>query len=622
MRVDRLLARQNPRDGEEARLQHDVDPPGQARLAGDPPCVDRVDLDLLGEDLLLDGTRERVPHFVRRVRAVEQQRRAGRRAGEHVDAIQQPELVAADEARALHEVRRADRLRAEAQVRDRLRARLLRVVDEVALSVQALRGAEDLDRVPVRADRSVRAQAEEDGAHRPGRLDVERGVVRQARAGDVVVDADREAAARVLALELGEDAGHHARRELLRGQPVAAAHDSRHDRSLTVGMRLGERGDGVEEERLAQRAGLLRAVEHRDAADARRQRIEQRRGRKRPVQPNLQDADPLAAPVEPRHGLAHRLPARSHHDDHALGVWMPAVVDDAVAAAGALAEARHRVVDDAGHARVEGVHRLARLEVDIGVLRRAADERPLGRQRPVAVGADAFLGHERAQVVVREHLDRVQLVRGAEAVEEVHERHPRLERGRLGHERKIVGLLHRGRREQREAGLPYRHHVRVVAEDRQALRRERAGGHVDHGRRQLAGDLVHVRDHQQEALRRRERRRERTALQRSVQRARRAALALHLDHRRHAAPDVRPPRARPVVGQLRHRRRRRDRVDAADLVESVGDRRRRLVAVDGHAHVSRSPRTCRSRGPGTARSTSRSRCSGRSRTCSGARRRA
>ena len=142
----------------------------------------------------------------------------------------------------------------------------------------------------------------------------------------------------------------------------------------------------------------------------------------------------------------------------------------------------------------------------------------------------------------------------------------------------------RGRREHRETGLADGHHVGVVAEDRQRLRGQRAGRDVEHGRGQLAGDLVHVRDHQQQPLRGGERRRQRPALQRAVQRTGRAALALHLHHRRHAAPDVRPPLARPLVGQLGHRRGRRDRVDAADLVEPVGDRGRGLVPVERRPH--------------------------------------
>jgi hypothetical protein len=159
---------------------------------------------------------------------------------------------------------------------------------------------------------------------------------------------------------------------------------------------------------------------------------------------------------------------------------MAAVVEEPVAPAGALAQAGHDVLDHAGDARVERVHRLARLEVDVRVLRRAADERALRRQRPSAVRADQLLGHQRAQVVVGEQLDGVELVRGPEAVEEVHERHARLQRGGLRDQREVVRLLDRRRGQQREARLPHRHHVGVVAEDRQPLRRQRAGSDVQH----------------------------------------------------------------------------------------------------------------------------------------------
>ena len=71
--------------------------------------------------------------------------------------------------------------------------------------MQSFLGAEDLDRVLVRPDGPVRAQAEEDRAGRVGRLDVERRVVVEARSRDVVDDADREAAPRSLGLQLVED---------------------------------------------------------------------------------------------------------------------------------------------------------------------------------------------------------------------------------------------------------------------------------------------------------------------------------------------------------------------------------------------------------------------------------
>ncbi len=71
--------------------------------------------------------------------------------------------MAGDEVRTLDQIRRPDRLRAEAQVRHGDRARLLRVVDEVALHVGLVVLADDLDAVLVRADRPVGAKAVEHG---------------------------------------------------------------------------------------------------------------------------------------------------------------------------------------------------------------------------------------------------------------------------------------------------------------------------------------------------------------------------------------------------------------------------------------------------------------------------
>ena len=76
---------------------------------------------------------------------------------------------------------------------------------------------------------------------------------------------------------------------------------------------------------------------------------------------------------------------------------------------------------------------------------------------------------------------------------------------------------------------------------------------MDHAGRQLAGDLEHVRHHQQEPLRRSERRRQRTLLQCAVERARRTRFGLHLDDIGDQTPQVRALRCRPVVAVLSHR---------------------------------------------------------------------
>jgi len=66
------------------------------------------------------------------------------------------------------------------------------------------------------------------------------------------------------------------------------------------------------------------------------------------------------------------------------------------------------------------------------------------------------------------------------------------------------GTLRAKRGQHGEAGGAAGHHVAVIGEDRERVRGDRAGGYVNDRRRQLAGDLVHLRDHQEKALRGRE----------------------------------------------------------------------------------------------------------------------
>ena len=418
----------------------------------------------------------------------------------------------------------------------------------------------------------------------PAWLHLQRRVIRQAGPGHVVVDADGEPAPGPACRQFREDAGHHAGGELLGGQAIPAADDHRHQLPVPTGVSLRQGGGHIQEQRLTGRARFLGPVQHGDPAGGRGQGRQQCLHRERPVQPDLQHPDPLAGRAQMGGGLPGRLPGRAHHHDHPVRRRVAVVLHDAVVAAGPLPERRHRVLHGTGHGGVERVHGLAGLEVGVGILRRAADEGVLGRQRPPPVRPDRLVADQRPQIVIGQQIDRVQLVRGAEPVEEVHERHPGGQGRRLRHQRQIVRLLYRGRGQQGEPGLPDRHHIRVVTEDGQPLRRQRAGGDVHDRRGQLTSDLVHVRDHQQQALGGGEGGGQRAALERAVQCPRRARLALHFHHRRHRPPQVRPVLAGPLVRQFGHRRRRGDRVDAADLVEPVGDRDRRLVAVDGGAH--------------------------------------
>ncbi len=129
-------------------------------------------------------------------------------------------------------------------------------------------------------------------------------------------------------------------------------------------------------------------------------------------------------------------------------------------------EAVHHLLNDDRNARVIRIHRFARLEKSIRIMGRAAQEGVLGIERAAPVGAHKLLIDHSADLTLIEQTERVDLVRSAEAVEEVEERHTGLERRRLSDQGIVMRLLDRARRKKRKAGHARGHDVGVIAEDR------------------------------------------------------------------------------------------------------------------------------------------------------------
>ncbi len=104
------------------------------------------------------------------------------------------------------------------------------------------------------------------------------------------------------------------------------------------------------------------------------------------------------------------------------------------------------------------------------------------------------------QILVVPDGDLLDLVAGAEAVEEVDEGDLALQSGQMSHGRQVHDLLDVALAQHGKAGLAAGHHVGVVAEDVQRLGGHGTGGHVEHAGQLLGRDLVHIGDHQQQAL--------------------------------------------------------------------------------------------------------------------------
>src|SRR5262249_60256293 len=111
-----------------------VEPTAQSELARERVGVDDEEPDLLLQHRVLDLARQVLPDRVWSVGRVQEDGRSGHGDVEHVPALEEPELVAADEIGAPYEIGRPDRGWSEAQVRHGDRPRLLRVIHEVALA--------------------------------------------------------------------------------------------------------------------------------------------------------------------------------------------------------------------------------------------------------------------------------------------------------------------------------------------------------------------------------------------------------------------------------------------------------------------------------------------------------
>ena len=114
--LDRLVLRQDARDLEKGGLHDRVDPHPQADLIGLGIGVDDVKLGFLLDQLFLQLTRQVIPHLIRPIGAVEQERAALHQRTQHVILFDKGKVVARHKVCVRDQVGAADRLLAKAEV--------------------------------------------------------------------------------------------------------------------------------------------------------------------------------------------------------------------------------------------------------------------------------------------------------------------------------------------------------------------------------------------------------------------------------------------------------------------------------------------------------------------------
>ena len=265
--LHRLIEVHHAGQAEEHRLHDHVDARPQPLIGGQLGGVDDVEVGVLGGDGApqLRGERRvqlvhRGPGRVQHEGAPVAQAVEHIVAALHVDVLVAGQVIGARDKPGLVHGRVA-----EAHVGDGEAARFLRVEPGVLLHELARGIAHDAGRHLVGAHGAVGAEAVEDGlGERLGGRGLPGGHG-QRQVGHVVVDAHGEARLRLGCGHGVEDRFGLSRRELLGGESVAAPDDAH------VRAHGGHGGLHVQEERLAQAARLLRAVQRAHGARGGRQ---------------------------------------------------------------------------------------------------------------------------------------------------------------------------------------------------------------------------------------------------------------------------------------------------------------------------------------------------------------
>ena len=251
-------------------------------------------------------------------------------------------------------------------------------------------------------------------------------------------------------------------------------------------------------------------------------------------------------------------------------------------AAGHAGHLGHNALDHVGQLVICGVVRLTLLEVRIAVLHGGAQHGMLGVQGARTEAVERLGVHERGELLGVGHVDARQLMGGAKAVEEVHERDGGLHGGKVGDGGHVGGLLDASRAELGEPGVAAGHDVGVVAEDAHGVGAHGAAGHMQNAWQALAGDAIEHGHHEHQALAGREAGAQAACLKHAVDGGDGAGLGLHLGQLHALAEHVQTALRAPAIGVLGHGRGRRDGVDGRHLGEVVGNVGRSLVAVDGY----------------------------------------
>ncbi len=474
-------------------------------------------------------------------------------------------LGAGNEVGVVDKIWRSNRSRTKSQMGHGNTAGLLGVIGKISLSIELGLVADDLDGGLVGTNGTVGTQAPELAGSGAFWSQIHILWVQwQGSAVEIIIDADGKAVHWNVFLQLLVDAQYLVRIYVLAAQTITATYDNWMPVSAVEGSA------NILVQRLAQSTWLLGAIHNSNLGYGLRDSIQEVLYGEWTEEVNCYHTYLLALAVQVINSLNQGLVQGAHSNNNTLSIWCTVVVEYMVFTASNLGQVCHGLLYQVWNCLIILVDSLTGLEVDIVVLGCTTDAWMVRVQGLAAELVYGIPVQNLAQLLIRNQLDFLNLVGSTETIKEVQEWHLALDGNQMSNSSQIHNFLYGGLSQHSHTGLAGSHNVLMIAEDVQGTGSQGTGTDMEYTWQELAGDLVHIWNHQQHALGCCVGSSQGTSLQGAVYGTGCTSLGLHLDDVYLLAKEIQLTLGSHLINVLGHWRRWGNRIDSGYVRKCIG----------------------------------------------------
>ena len=198
--------------------------------------------------------------------------------------------------------------------------------------------------------------------------------------------------------------------------------------------------------------------------------------------------------------LTSGLCSRPHKDDNVFSILCTIVVKEVIFTTGNLGNLTQILLNDSRNAVIVLVRSLTMREESLWVFSCTTCYRTLRSECAITEALDKLRINERTNVFHIHFFYLMVFMRSTETIEEIDERNRCFKCCQVRNCRKIHYFLNRTRTEHSESCLSTGHYILVITEDTKRMRCQCTSRNVEYAWKQFTGNLVHIRNHQQQTL--------------------------------------------------------------------------------------------------------------------------